>query len=382
MSAPKLGSRGASKVRIYIIVLLFIAAPVWAVGLALLGIAGSLNFPKDFAGGGGRGPYLKDEAFRDTSAVTNADDVLRKVLPKHPDRDKIVYIITESTKAGINPAILIGIWNGEQSGFTNPDKAFGCGVYDDPTTGKTLNRAPGFENQTSCALKVIEDAIQNRGLYTKPEGANIYTRLFYTYTNAFKQNYDAGRPGFESDNGRFTVWKALIPQYVAFDSGEIIAGGLPLNREPERTTNDPHGRSVYRCVDDQGHNVFEGHSDYPHCTGDAVDLYVPVDTPVFAPFDGAVELKNDGDKIENIRLVSPDGKNIARLAHINATVKSGTVVKGQQVGTVIPINPGPHLHFELWIDKKAVTADCNTTGDKQKCSLNLWQTMKQRLGGG
>ena len=153
------------------------------------------------------GCYLSDFAFRDVSSATNADEIITKLSPKYkPSKEKIQLIIDESIKQNINPAILISFWGGEQT-FGNPDKAFGYGKFN--------GKDKGFDNQLAGALGVINDAIENRGYYTRPEGENIWTRLLYNYVSAErKKSYDEFGYVSSSSENRIVILKLLAPAQV------------------------------------------------------------------------------------------------------------------------------------------------------------------------
>jgi murein DD-endopeptidase MepM/ murein hydrolase activator NlpD len=129
-----------------------------------------------------------------------------------------------------------------------------------------------------------------------------------------------------------------------------------------RVNQTLHGRSVYRSADVPGHNVFKGYGTWSgnghKGVGDGLDLFAPAGTPVYAPFDGVqVRWDNDTSKLEVIYLQRADGA-VAVLAHINATHEGeGVAVKaGEIVGTVRGDLGDPHLHYELWMGGKAVSA--------------------------
>jgi len=171
----------------------------------------------------GQGCYLEDKFFTDTSTVSSADYVLEK-LKKYPklksQKDKVEKIIAESQKAGINPAILIAFWNGEQS-FGNPDAAFGCGVYG----GK--KRFPGFENQIRCALNCIKKAINNQAPYNQPQGTNAWTRLMYNYSADRQELYhERGYVSSDTDDPRITILKQLVPDQVVCNTNTVKDGWL------------------------------------------------------------------------------------------------------------------------------------------------------------
>jgi hypothetical protein len=128
-----------------------------------------------------------------------------------------------------------------------------------------------------------------------------------------------------------------------------------------RVNNTLHGRSVYRSEDVPGHNVFRGYSTWEgnghKGVGDGLDLFAVAKTPVYAIGDCTQTLwRNDASRLEVIYL---EGSNwIAVYAHINAA-HEGTGIQlksGDIVGYIRGDLSDPHLHFELWVDGKAVSA--------------------------
>lgn len=199
-------------------------------GLIILLLSRGESGHQPGGGGSGTGCYLNDDAFRDTATINDAKYVLDRLGAKYPalkeaegSRKRVSHIITESKKAKVNPAIIVAIWGGEQS-FGNEDKALG---YDCPSGGCNP-RSRGFEKQVAGALKVINDAIENRGYYTQPTGENIFTRLFYNYCGAMKTVYNSKGYVADESNFRVEVLNLLIPEDVTCESG-AGGGGKDLN---------------------------------------------------------------------------------------------------------------------------------------------------------
>jgi hypothetical protein len=184
------------------------------------------------------GCYVTDRGFVDLAIIQTGADAYEK-LKGNPQvgrrgaqayyTEKFQYIIDQSKEAKINPVILFGIWNGEQSfkGYQDrqvEDKAMGYNVsgHGDNTVE---NLSPGFDKQVTGALGAIRHALDGTFVYTQPEGENVFTRLFYNYVGAAKERYNAGQPLFDEGNGRLKVYKDLIPQYYECGQGpEIFAG--------------------------------------------------------------------------------------------------------------------------------------------------------------
>jgi murein DD-endopeptidase MepM/ murein hydrolase activator NlpD len=122
-----------------------------------------------------------------------------------------------------------------------------------------------------------------------------------------------------------------------------------------------HGRSVYRSQDVPGHNVFKGWETWANNghvgVGDGLDVEgVGWRTPVVAVCDGVQTVfRNDMTKLEVV-YIEGDGV-VAVYAHINAAYE-GTGKRWKQ-GETIGVLRGdlnwPHVHFELWLDGKAVS---------------------------
>lgn len=166
----------------------------------------------------GGGCFLVDEAFTKTDALQNADEVIQKLskykaLQTPAQKQRIQQIIDASKAAGINPAILIAFWAGEQS-FGNPDAAFGCGVYG----GK--NRNPSFEKQINCALNCIKQAIDKTGNYATPIEANTWNRLLYNYVDAARAllYQERGYVSDANDDPRIEILQQLVPDQVTCSS--------------------------------------------------------------------------------------------------------------------------------------------------------------------
>ena len=130
-----------------------------------------------------------------------------------------------------------------------------------------------------------------------------------------------------------------------------------------RINNTLHGRSVYKSADDQGHNVFKGWSTWQDNGRKGVGAGLDVGgkgwkTPIMAICDGMItRWVNDMKKLEVIYFEAPGV--VAVYAHVNYTpeLPVGTYVKqGQPLGVVRGDLNWPHLHFELWLNRRAVAA--------------------------
>lgn len=123
-------------------------------------------------------------------------------------------------QTGINPAILVSFWAGEQ-GFSydsndkyDPDrdmKAFGCSV-----TGPGVNSYPSFEGQVKCVLDQVQNAINKEGNYREPEIPGTWDRLIYHYIGTEDQKVALKTYGHvtTASNTRIKILKKLVPDQV------------------------------------------------------------------------------------------------------------------------------------------------------------------------
>lgn len=135
-----------------------------------------------------------------------------------------------------------------------------------------------------------------------------------------------------------------------------------------RVNRTLHGRSVYRNENVTGHNVFKGWSTWKsnghRGVGDGLDVYgLGWDTPVVAVCDGRItSWRNDTSKLEVVYLEAPGV--VAVYAHIDYRPKPErfprAVSRGEMLGVMRGDLNDPHLHFELWLDGKALAAPTAT----------------------
>lgn len=115
-----------------------------------------------------------------------------------------------------------------------------------------------------------------------------------------------------------------------------------------------HGRSVHRQENVSGHNVFMGYTDRD---GDGLDVFVRAGTDVYAMHGGRIiDLVRTGKKA---RVMIASAKEKSMYAHINPKpyFNVGSSVKaGQLIGYVGDLLDHPHLHLEIWVDGKAISA--------------------------
>ena len=225
--------RGNAIVAIVIAVLALIFFSFAIVYYAVFGQLFSMDKP---TGGGpsyGTGCYLEDKYFEDTSIANDPEKtfaILKKNTRYGPRATKIksniLDILSEGKKNNLNPAIVIGMWWGEQE-FGSPHKAFGYGYYDSGTSSEA--REGGRNYQLSKVWTPLRNTIAVTGAYTTPTGTNRMTRLFYHYATAMGLQYkesgqrwdraykhkNYGNPYYK----RLDVIKLLVPDQVTCETG-------------------------------------------------------------------------------------------------------------------------------------------------------------------
>ena len=182
-----------------------IIAPILIVGEYT---GGELDKGTGLSGSAGATCYIEDNGFSDTSTASDVDDIIKRLRADNrrasqidrlqsetPDAKEFKYyigqIVSKGVEKSINPAVVIGIWWGEQE-FIHPEKAFGYKYYDSGTAKGVLSGTieERWQKQLNGVYNIIEDAINNTGHYTKPAGENIITRLFYSYATAMQDQYN------------------------------------------------------------------------------------------------------------------------------------------------------------------------------------------------
>lgn len=173
------------------------------------------------------GCVLSNTAFEDPGTFHTEEDIFSKLpadkvalLNSSVQKDRVKMIIAQfddprvkkyDDTVKVNPALLMAIWYGEQKwDEDNPQKAFGYGYMD----GRTLDEYKSFEAQVAGAVKVINDAMKNRGNYTLPAGESIFTRLFFNYTTAMKNTYKSNGYVADKSNPRIQILNYLVPESV------------------------------------------------------------------------------------------------------------------------------------------------------------------------
>jgi murein DD-endopeptidase MepM/ murein hydrolase activator NlpD len=163
------------------------------------------------------------------------------------------------------------------------------------------------------------------------------------------ENY-AGGVGGRSES---RVWRPLQmkrPLASIYRNGKNTSGGLQFPIFPVQGGRVTGGYGVRNNPFDE-FAFAEFHS--------GLDVAVPQGTPVVAAAKGVVTFANwDGGYGIVVMLKHADGEVATRYAHLSAiNVSPGqTVASGQQIGLVGSTgrSTGPHLHFEVRIDDRAV----------------------------
>jgi len=124
-------------------------------------------------------------------------------------------------------------------------------------------------------------------------------------------------------------------------------------------------------------------------SGEASDVMTIHGATVYAPFSGTITYnghvsRSDASMGQMLTVQSTDGRMTAALLHLNKSgiIAKKTVKAGEPVGTVITMissrgNDITHLHFELWIDGKAINAGGPGSGVS---GGKVWKAQKHALG--
>lgn len=247
----------------------------FGIGAAIFGIVPwGENSPKFGSGVSGTGCSLKNEAFSDITTITSADQVINTLKERYPSiggvKDKIQDIISASSNAGINPAVLISFWYGEQT-FRSDYKAFGCGHY------SVGGDDSGWEKQKSCAISLIKKAMDSEGVYSTPSGENTWTRLLYHYVAAArKDSFDQRGYVSDSKEARIQLLSDLVPDQVQCDTGFASkATGDPIGPYDTSFMNQANLKNWLSKRKGADYNI-NSHGVTLHWTGKSV----PADKPL------------------------------------------------------------------------------------------------------
>lgn len=91
-----------------------------------------------------------------------------------------------------------------------------------------------------------------------------------------------------------------------------------------------------------------------------IDLALPTGSPVFAIFDGVVSKSEFGTGYGNMIEIKHYNGLKTRYGHLSKRVYVGQKIKaGELIGLVgnTGYSTGPHLHFEIWIDKYTINPE-------------------------
>jgi murein DD-endopeptidase MepM/ murein hydrolase activator NlpD len=145
---------------------------------------------------------------------------------------------------------------------------------------------------------------------------------------------------------------ALLLLKPSDSSAVLRKGASPLRVVPvAATVSSGYGWRKHPIFKDaDGNKAVRHHNGY--------DLSCPQGTPIYAAGDGVVEFAGWNSGYGNLTRIEHGGGLSTRYGHQSKLlVKAGQVVKaGQKIGLVGSTgkSTGPHLHFEVRVDKKPV----------------------------
>jgi murein DD-endopeptidase MepM/ murein hydrolase activator NlpD len=92
-------------------------------------------------------------------------------------------------------------------------------------------------------------------------------------------------------------------------------------------------------------------------TGDAVDFFGPKGEPVYAAHDGTIRrIADPGGKLSCLYINGNHVLTVYAHVSIKPGLRLGSLVKeGQVIGWIGKRLRDPHLHFECWLNGKALT---------------------------
>lgn len=153
----------------------------------------------------------------------------------------------------------------------------------------------------------------------------------------------------------------------------------PGGKSARPSFNSCHGRSLCHPGYISGHNTINGYS-----TGDGDAIDIGTDGYAYAAFDGTAEFINGskGGKTANlngIKLKSNSGNIVLYYYHVNIS-KTGAVKAGDNIGTLIKLKSGAHIHLEATINGKVVHGDISKKSNGRAYVKSLWSNIKSALG--
>jgi murein DD-endopeptidase MepM/ murein hydrolase activator NlpD len=261
----------------------------------------------------------------------------------------------------------------------------GAGRFDtgaDPWIGEDL-QARSDAVPAGAALKEVRllDAVYSAGIRN-----GLSTTLVGELIVMMSRNHDLDRYAGKGD--RVTVLYAVDPPPDA-GAGQILFAGIagPSGKMDCYVVPDPAAEG-FRCAGARATSGGIGHGLLVPVAGtrtsgfgprmhpilrqvrnhDGVDYAAPTGTPVHAAADGVVAVAGDGGAYGNVVYIDHDGGRQTRYAHLSAFAEGlssgATVAAGDLVGYVGTTgrSTGPHLHFEVRVDGKAVDPMGGETG--------------------
>jgi len=196
-----------------------------------------------------------------TSLADDPDAVVSRLSSRYKsakvNEKYIREVLSRGKSEGINPAIPLAIWAGEQT-FSSPEKAFGYGYRD----SGTIRGVTEWAAQLNGVYRSIRSAIEGKAPYDDPENTNTFTRLFYHYTTAMRVVYQKSGNSWDenvsySDNSfpvknRLSVIRLLSPEQVECNATVLVSAatgndGVPLFKQGDaRYGSKPYASSTIK----------------------------------------------------------------------------------------------------------------------------------------
>jgi murein DD-endopeptidase MepM/ murein hydrolase activator NlpD len=177
------------------------------------------------------------------------------------------------------------------------------------------------------------------------------------------------------------IIKLFSPAPFYYSAGPGKTTAYPVRPSTIRGyTNTLHCETRIRPSGDCGrHRTFH---QFKKDTADAVDIFAPAGTPIYAAFGGEVIKRgNSNGTYLKIRGTDAEGKTfLAVYAHLNTNLRAGNAVNtGDEIGTMYPLTiSSPHLHFELYCNERAVVTLNEDVIDHSK-SDNKYESIGEYL---
>lgn len=139
---------------------------------------------------------------------------------------------------------------------------------------------------------------------------------------------------------------------------QLLCRPIAGNLAAMRVNRTLHGRSRWRKINVEGHNVYKGYN--TPGTGDGVDYFCAAGTQIKSMIDGKVTHIGERNGVLSCMYIEGihEGHNITIVyAHVSikpSILKRSEVKRGMIVGFVGKLLKDPHLHMEVWIDGVAL----------------------------